>query len=118
MEKFMGNLETADAYYTEMGKKNIEALAKYLHPNVQFKSPVAKAVGKEALLEATKSFMNLFSALTIRSKFGAGDQAMVVYDVEFPAPFGMIPTSVLLTFQEGLIAKIELFFDARPFEKK
>ena len=118
MEKFMGNLETAVTYYTEMGKKNIEGLAMYLHPNVQFKSPVAKAVGKEALIEATKSFMNLFSTLTIRSKFAAGDQAMVVYDVDFPATFGRIPTSVLMSFQESLITKIELFFDARPFEKK
>jgi hypothetical protein len=112
----MEHLETAGAYYTEMGKKNVDGLAKYLHEEVQFKSPVAKAVGKAALLEATKNFTNFFQSLTIRSKFSLGDQAMVVYDVAFP--FGSVPTAVLMTFKEDLIANIELFFDARPFEKK
>jgi len=43
---------------------------------------------------------------------------MLVYDLDFPAPVGKLPTAGLITFQDGLIAKIELFCDGRPFEKK
>ena len=42
---------------------------------------------------------------------------MLAYDVDFPAPIGNIPSAVLLNLEEGLISKIELFFDARPFDK-
>ena len=74
--------------------------------------------GKEAVLEATKRFITLFKTLKVRAKAGLGEQAIVVYDLECPAPIGLFSTAVLMTFQEGLILKIELFYDARPFEKK
>jgi len=80
--------------------------------------PLAKMTGKEAVIEAIKKFASFFKTLTIRAKFGFGDQAMVVYDSDFPEPIGNLSSVALMTFYEGLITKIELFFDARPFEKK
>ncbi len=112
------NATIAEAYYTAMGEKNIAQLEKYLHPDVIFIAPFSKQTGKEAVLESTKQFASFFKTLKIRAKFGSEDQAMIVYDVDFPAPIGNLSSSVLMTFHEGLIAKIELFYDARPFEKK
>jgi hypothetical protein len=112
------NIALIETYYTEVGKKNIEGIEQYLHPDVQFISPFANVRGKEAVLETTKNFMAFFKTLTLRAKFGSADQAMVVYDVDFPDPIGIIPTASLMTFQEELVTKIELFFDARPFDKK
>ena len=112
------NAAIAEEYYTLMGKKDIESLEKHLHPKVQFTGPLAKMMGKEAVLEATKKFASFFKALTIRAKFGFGDQAMIVYDLDFPEPNGNLSSAALMTFHEGLITKIELFYDARPFEKK
>jgi hypothetical protein len=43
---------------------------------------------------------------------------MLAYDLDCPAPIGLFRGAVLLTFQEGLIMRYELFYDARPFEKK
>lgn len=108
----------AHAYYSAMGKKNVAELEKYLHPQVQFASPFVQVAGKADVVDAIKKFTDYFNALTIRAHFGSGDQAMVVYDVEFPAPIGDVPSAALMTFQDGLIAKIELIFDARPFDKK
>lgn len=108
----------AEAYYTAVGKKNVVDIEKFLHPDVLFVGPLAKLKGKEAILEATKRFTTLFKTLKIRAKFGSGDQAMVVYDLDCPLPIGHFSTAVLMTFQEGLVAKIELFYDARPFDKK
>jgi hypothetical protein len=42
---------------------------------------------------------------------------MLAYDVDLGEPTGMCRTAVLMTFDNGLITCIELFFDARPFEK-
>lgn len=109
------NEDTAEAYYITMGEKNLEGMEKYLHPHVEFISPFAKHKGKEAVLEAAKKFMSLFQTLTIRAKFGSNEQAVMVYDVGLSSPIRNIPTASLMTFQDGRIEKIELFFDARPF---
>jgi ketosteroid isomerase-like protein len=111
------HVDVAVAYYTAMGEKNITGVEKCLHPDVQFFAPLAKAAGKEAVLEAARGFISFFKTLTVRAKCGSGEQAMVVYDLDCPAPVGSFSSAALMTFKEGLIAKIELFYDARPFNK-
>jgi hypothetical protein len=111
------NMAIAKAFYTAMGEKKILELEKYLHPQIQFNAPLAKLKGKEAYLEAAKNFAAFFKMLTIRATFGEGDQAMVVYDLDFPAPIGSSSAAALMSLSAGLITKIELFYDARPLEK-
>jgi len=101
------------AYYTALGEKNIEAVKEYLHPDIQFTDPQEKVIGREAVLKAAKGFIGVFKMLTIRAKFGSEDQAMIVYDVEIPGLAKNLHAASLLSFQEGLISKIELFYDSR-----
>ncbi len=108
----------AKAYYTAMSARDIAGIEKYLHPNVHFSGPLGASTGKEPFLEAAKRLMTLFKTLTIRATFGSENQAMVAYDLDFSTPIGNIHTAALLTFQDEFITKIELFFDARPFDKK
>jgi hypothetical protein len=42
---------------------------------------------------------------------------MLAYDVDFPLPIGKVSSAMLMTFQDQLILKIELFYDARQVEK-
>ena len=112
------NVALAEAFYTAMGEKNVGTMEKYVHPDIQFTAPLAKLQGKEAYLEALKGFATFFKTLTTRATFGEGDQAVVVYDVDCPAPVGKLPSVALLTFQEGLIIRVELFYDARSFDQK
>ena len=105
----------AEAYYTAVGEKNIAALEKHLHPDVEFVGPLAKMTGRDKVLEATRKFAALFRTLKIRSKFGAGNQAVVIYDLEFPEPIGSVSSASLMTFDNDTVVKIELFYDASPF---
>ncbi|MBY0501569.1 MAG: nuclear transport factor 2 family protein [Alphaproteobacteria bacterium] len=114
----INNVNIAEAYYGAMAEKNLKRLGEYLHPDVQFKSPFKEILGKEVFLDVVKEFMTLFETLTIRAKCGSDNQVMLAYDVDFPAPIGKLPTAALMAFQEGLIARIELFFDTRVFDKK
>jgi len=108
----------AQAYYTAMGEKNIPNVEKYLHPHVQFTSPFYALIkGKEGVLEAVKGFTNAFKSLTIRAKFDSGDQAMIVYDIDCPMLNKTISSAALMTLQDDLIVKIELFFDPSPFKQ-
>ncbi len=114
----MNNIEIAKTYYNAVGVKNIDGIAKFLHPDVQFSGPLAKLKGKDAVLDATKNFANMFTSLKVRLVAGTNDQVILVYDLEFPEPIGNMSSSVLMTFKDGLVTNLELFYDARPFEKK
>ncbi len=112
------NVATALAYYQAMNNKDLSALEKYLHPEVRLIGPLAEITGRDAVLNSVKHLTALFNTLTIRAQFSTGDQVMLAYDIEFPAPIGVSRAAVLLSFQDGLIIRYELFFDARPFEKR
>ena len=112
------NIASAVAYYQAMNNKDLSVMERYLHPEVRLISPLVDVTGKDEVLNALKHLLNFFNKLTIRAQFGDGDRVMLAYDLEFPAPIGLSRAAVLFTFQEGLIIRYELFFDARPFEKK
>ncbi len=106
------------AYYTALGEKNMEAVKKYLHPDIQFTDPQEKVIGREAVLKAAEGFTGIFKSLTIHAKFGSEDQAMIVYEVEIPGLPKKFQAASLLSFQDGLIAKIELFYDSKGLSDK
>lgn len=112
------NLASAEAYYNALNNKDLELIERCLHPTVHFLAPLAELSGKEAVFKAARDFSTFFKKLTIRTIFGDEDQVMIVYDVECPSPIGLIRTASLVTFSEGLISRIELFYDARPFDKE
>ena len=99
-----------------MGKKDIEAVQEFLHPDIQFIDPKEKVVGKIAVLKAAKGFMSIFKSLTIRVSFGSEDQAMVVYDLEIMGFIKTLQAASLLSFEGNLISKIELFYDSGLFQ--
>ncbi len=112
------NIERAVEYYTLVGKKNVDAIGAYLHPDVEFTGPLATLKGRDAVVQATRNFAQAFTSQTIRGHFGAGNQAMVVYDSDIPGISSCFPGASLMTFSEGLIVRIELFYDGSLFREK
>jgi ketosteroid isomerase-like protein len=112
------NVASAVGYYQAMNNKDLSVIQKYLHPEVRLISPLADVTGKDAVFNSVKHFLAVFNKLTIRAQCGNGDQVMLAYDLDCPAPIGLFRGAVLLTFQEGLIIRYELFYDARLFEEK
>jgi len=106
------------AYYAAMEQKDIATLQQHLHDDVLLISPLAQVPGKQAVVKAAEKFTHIFDALTIRASFGSEDQAMVAFDLECPDPIGTFRAATLFSFKDNLIARIELFYDARPFEQK
>lgn len=111
-------VELAEEYYTQVGEKNAEGINQYLHPDVEFYSPLTALKGKKAIIEATHGFMKVIETLTIRAKFGTENQAMIVYDSDIPGVAKSFPGASLLNFRDGLIVRIELFFDGSRFGEK
>ncbi len=110
------NTVIAKAYYTAMSKKNIPEIAKYLHQNVEFIGPLGTMSEKENVVKAVENFCEFFNKLQIRTTFASENQAVVIYDLDFPKPIGILSAAALMTIKNELVYKIELFYDARLFE--
>ena len=101
----------AVAYYTALGKKDLEEVKKYIHPDIQFSDPMETKIGKEAFLEAASRFSNMFDTLKIFEQFGSEEKAMIVYEVNVPSLAKPLRAASLLGFREGMIVSIELIYD-------
>lgn len=112
------NIAIAEAYYTALGARDLGEMGRYLYPNIQFLGPLEESTGREGILEAAKGFLPFVKSVTIRSKFGSGNQAVVIFDLDCLPPVGICRSATLMTIEDGLIVRSELFYDARPFEKK
>ena len=111
------NIEAALAYYKAMNERNFTQVATYLDPNIQFTTPLAELSGNDAVLGAIKGFMSVAKKVTIKEEFSSGDKVVLIYEVEFPAPIGIVPSVTHMTFHNGLITRIRLYYDARPFDE-
>lgn len=109
--------EIGVAYYTALGEKNIEKVKEYLHPDIQFTDPQETHMGREAVLKAAKGFSGIFKTLTIREQFRSETKSMIVYEVEIPGLVKKLQAASLLSFQDGLISKIELFYDSKELTR-
>ena len=116
--KTHNNADTAVAYYRAMNDKNIEGMAKQLHPNVELISPMDHIKGKDAVLDAAQKLFKLIKNIEIHTKVSDADHAVIAYDMKFDEPIGTCRTAAVMTFRDGLIARNELFFDASPFRKQ
>lgn len=112
------NIGIAESYYTAMNKAHFDELSSHLHPNVKLISPLAEILGKEEVLNAAKNFSKLFDSLKIQAKFSEGNQVVLVNEFIFPDPIGKFHAATLMTIKDKLIERLELFYDARPFEVK
>jgi hypothetical protein len=112
------NINIAEHYYEAMNNKDLNKIALYLHPKVEFLGPLAQLEGKEAVLESAKGFLGIVDSVKMRVKFASGNQVMLAYDLNCVSPIGTIRVAALMTFEDNLISSIELFFDARVFDKK
>lgn len=114
----MEPVTVAEAYYQAMNEKNFSKLEKFLHPEIHFLTPLGEVKGKEPFLQSIKNFCKEIHGVTVRAAFGGKDQAMIAYNAHFPDPIGTFPAAALMTVKEGLITRLELFYDGRPVEKK
>jgi ketosteroid isomerase-like protein len=112
------NMAVAEKYYAALARKDLTEMAQYLHPDVEFISPLATLQGKQAYLKAAKGFAEAIVTITVRGIFGDDNQVMMAYDTLFPEPIGHFATASLITFEDGLMRKLEFFYDSRPLVNK
>ncbi|HTC19605.1 MAG TPA: WYL domain-containing protein, partial [bacterium] len=111
------NLKLAEAYVSAMGRHDLEALEKTLHPQLHFKGPLEEADGRERFLETAKKLFALLKGVEVKAKFENQNETLFIYDMRFPEPMGLSRAFNWMTFEDGKIKTSEVLYDARPFEK-
>lgn len=104
------------SYLDAWSRKDIEALAALVHPDVRFKAPMQEFEGRDAYITATARVFPLLKRLDVRGQFVSGARAVLIYDFVCLPPIDVSRTAEMIRFDDGLIRETELFFDARPFE--
>ena len=101
--------EIGRSYYQAMADKNLEGVATFLDDDVIFLAPLAIVIGKQEFLARCEEFFACCSTLTINSIFGEYDQAVVIFDLQYPEPIGLVQAVAVLQIKDQLIGRIQLF---------
>jgi len=110
-------LEVTHEYLAAWQRKDADAIAAHVHTHVHFKGPMTELQGREPFIAACKRMFPMLKEYRVRSVAATEDRAIFVYDFVCVEPIGLCRTAELITVKDGLIRDVELFFDARPFEK-
>lgn len=108
--------EACAAYMDAWARKDIAGIARHVHPDVQFLGPMVETQGRDAFLRSSEGIFRMLERIALRGTFIAGARAMFAYDFVCRPPIGIVRTGELVDFDGVLIRRIELFYDARPFE--
>ena len=112
------NLKTGIAYYSSMNDRDFDTMSSYLHPEVICISPLDIISTKEVVVSAAKNFSNFFKTIIIKEEFTSEHKVVLLLETACSEPVGCFRSTSVLSFEKGLISKIELFYDPRPFERK
>jgi hypothetical protein len=104
------------AYMDAWARKDIAGIGRHIHPDVHFLGPMLDTQGRDAFLRSSERIFLMLERIVLRGTFIAGEQAMFAYDFICRPPIGLVRTGELVDFDGVLIRRIELFYDARPFE--
>jgi ketosteroid isomerase-like protein len=109
--------QVVQTYLDAWKHKDADAIGRCVHSDVSFKGPMSESRGRDAFVEGAQRMFPLLREHRVRSIVAAKDQAMFVYDFVCAEPIGACRTAEFVTLKDGLIGSVEIFFDARPFEK-
>ena len=110
-------LELGEAFLNAFDEKDISKITEMVHPEIRLRSPMNEASNRESYLAVVRRLLANIKGLRIRSKFASGNQAMFTYDIDYNEPIGLVTAAILMTLEGDQIKDLEVFYDARPFEK-
>jgi len=110
-------LAIAESYIDAWSRKDVDAIAKLIHPQIHLKSPMTELSGREPFLEAVRKTLEPLEKVNVRAKFASGSQAILVYDLQM-TEVGLVRNANLMLMEDNLVRSVELFFDASPFKNE
>jgi hypothetical protein len=101
----------ADDYIAALNARNLQAIGKNLHPDLQVVGPAGAVHNRDSFLETYQKVFQHLEKVDLTSQSRLNNQSTSIYNLVFPA--GPIKTTMVMTHdeEEGLIKKIEVIYD-------
>jgi ketosteroid isomerase-like protein len=107
--------EVVERYFDAWAGKDFAAQRSTLHDDLHFQGPFDTFDQADGLMAALERLAPIVEGVDIEHWLVAGDETVVLYTLRTSIPNGTVPCAEWSQVREGKIAKIRVYFDARPF---
>jgi hypothetical protein len=104
------------SYIEGCARKDFDAVAPLLAPDVRFDGPGNTVTGVDSYLAVLKRIGPIWARSDVKKVFTDGPDICVIYDFVTDTPAGAVPTVEWLRVEEGRIKRVTLFFDRVSFK--
>ncbi len=104
------------AYIDACGRKDYEAVAPLLAPELHFVGPSRNARGAAAYLAVLRTLGPVWLRSDVKKAFADGPDVCVIYDFVTNTEAGAVPIVEWLHVEAGRIASVHLYFDRQQFK--
>lgn len=104
------------AYIDACGRKDLDAVAPLLAPDLKFVSPGNTLSGAAPFLAVLRRIGAVWVRSDVKKVFTDGPEVCVIYDFVTDTPAGVVPIVEWLRIESGRIASVTLFFDRVAFK--
>jgi ketosteroid isomerase-like protein len=103
-----------ERYFDAWTSKGFETARNLPHDDLSFTGPFEIVDRADALLQSLERISHVVTGAERRGVLAQGDEVAVIYDLP-TVRVELSPVAECHTVQDGKIASIQTFFDARPF---
>jgi hypothetical protein len=107
--------DLAQTFIEKWASGDLDEVAARVDPEISYEGPMARTEGAAAYLDVVGPFSRVVTGINILAVTAAGDQAMIMYEME-TTPFGTLAAADLLRFKDGRILTSRLVFDTHPVD--
>ncbi len=104
------------AYIDGCARKDLDAVAPLLAPDIRFTGPTRTIEGATPLLAVLRQLGPVWVRSDVRKVFADGNDVCVIYDLVTDTPAGAVPTVEWLRIEDGRIRSVNLYFDRVTFQ--
>jgi len=108
--------EIALAYIDGCGRKDFDAVAALLAPDIRFAGPNNATTGATPYLAVLRRVGTVWVRSDVRKVFSDGPDVCVIYDFVTDTAAGTVPIVEWLRVESGRITSVNLFFDRVAFK--
>lgn len=98
-----------------MGKGDMKGARGFLADDLSFVGPFDRFSSPEPYLAALGQLAPMIERVDMKRVFADGDEVALFYDLVTKTPAGTAPCAEWYQVRGGKIARIQVYFDARPF---
>jgi hypothetical protein len=100
----------AEDHLAAVNARNLQAIGKTLHPDVQVVGPAGLVHNKDSFMEVYQKVFTHLEKVDVTAQSRLNNQSTSIYNLIFPT--GQVPIHNVMTHEEdGLIRKIEMIYD-------